>query len=134
MTLPSLTICGLLLTKAAFAAETTEMKPEQSWQGSAKDDEKAKTVPKIVIGAEKFAEAWKACERTDPSPTIDFQKHFVVILTTQGSRVNPRVVLGTEGDVRVAGMATRDFLPGFRYVIGVYPREGVKTVNGKDLR
>ena len=31
------------------------------------------------------------------------------------------------------GIATSDFGPGFRYVMGTVPREGVKTVNKKDL-
>jgi hypothetical protein len=30
-------------------------------------------------------------------------------------------------------MATRDLRPGFRYVIATVSREGVKTVNGKQL-
>jgi hypothetical protein len=33
----------------------------------------------------------------------------------------------------VGGFGTKDLRPGFRYVLGVVPREGVKTVNGKDL-
>jgi hypothetical protein len=31
-------------------------------------------------------------------------------------------------------LATRDFHPGFRYVLAVLRRTGVKTVNGKELR
>jgi hypothetical protein len=30
-------------------------------------------------------------------------------------------------------LGTRDIRPGFRYVLGVVSREGVKTVNKKDL-
>jgi hypothetical protein len=30
-------------------------------------------------------------------------------------------------------MATRDLRPGFRYVIAIVSRKGVKTVNGKRL-
>jgi hypothetical protein len=136
MIVPSVVLSVILLgaAAAAAAAEPTMMKPEQTWQGSAKDEEKAKTVPKLITGAEKLAEAWKACERTDAVPEVDFKKHLVVILTTRGSRVNPRVTLGPEGDLRLLGIETRDFRPGFRYVISVFPREGVKTVNGEPLR
>lgn len=91
-------------------------------------------MPKIVLNAEKFAEAWKAAERTDEVPVIDFKKYLAVAMTTRGSRVNPRATLSAEGDLRVFGMETRDFRPGFRYVIGLYPREGVKTINGEPLR
>jgi hypothetical protein len=125
---------ALLLTTTAMAAEPTELKPEQIWQGSANDESKAKTIPKIVTSAEKLTEVWKACERTDPVPAVDFKKHLAVVLTTRGSRVNPRVSLSDEGELRVLGMETRDFRPGFRYVIGLVPREGVKTVNGEALK
>ena len=32
------------------------------------------------------------------------------------------------------GAATSDLAPGFRYVIATVSREGVKTVNGKELK
>jgi hypothetical protein len=32
------------------------------------------------------------------------------------------------------GIATRDLAPGFRYAVLVLPREGVKTINGKELK
>ena len=135
MKIPRLALCTTLLSAVAvIAAEPSELKPEQTWQGSANDEAKARTVPKIITSAEKLAEAWKACERTDAVPAIDFRKYFAVVLTTNGSRVNPRVSLSEEGDLRAFGMETRDFRPGFRYVISTYPREGVKTVNGVALR
>lgn len=122
-----------LLAMAAIAAESTQLKPEQTWNGSANDDSKEKTVPKVITDSAKLTEAWKACERTDAVPVVDFKKHLAVVLTTRGSRVNPRVTLSPEGDLRVLGMETRDFRPGFRYVIELYPREGVKKVNGEAL-
>jgi hypothetical protein len=127
------TLAVLLLTTAAIAAERTEMKPEQIWQGSAKEESKDRTVPKVITNAEKLAEAWKACERTDPVPAVDFKKQIAVALTTRGSHVNPRASLSAEGDLRVMGMETRDFRPGFRYVIAVYSRESVKSINGKSV-
>ena len=135
MNVQSLTLFATLLAAAlADSAEPAELKPEQTWQGSANDESKAKSVPKVITSADQLAEAWKACERTDAVPTIDFKKHLAVALTTHGSRVNPRVSLSTDGELRVFGMETRDFRPGFRYVISTYPREGVKTVNGQALR
>jgi hypothetical protein len=123
-----------LLASVVLAADKTEIKPDQTWNGSANDESKAQRMPKIITDAVKLAEVWKACERTDAVPTVDFKKHLAVVLTTRGSRVNPRVSLSGEGDLKVIGLETRDFRPGFRYVIGVYPREEVKTVNGEAVR
>jgi hypothetical protein len=37
------------------------------------------------------------------------------------------------GNLKVLGLATLDLHPGFRYVIAILSRTGVKTVNGKEL-
>jgi hypothetical protein len=42
-------------------------------------------------------------------------------------------MLEDNGNLMVLGLATRDFHPGFRYVLAVLSRTGVKTVNGKEL-
>jgi hypothetical protein len=41
--------------------------------------------------------------------------------------------LDETGDLKALGLATRDLRPGFRYALISVPREGVKTVNGKEL-
>ena len=41
--------------------------------------------------------------------------------------------LDDKGNLDVLGFGTRDIRPGFRYVLGIVSREGVKTVNKKDL-
>ena len=41
--------------------------------------------------------------------------------------------LDEKGDLKVLGAATMDLRPGFRYVIAVVRREGVRTVNGRKL-
>jgi hypothetical protein len=41
--------------------------------------------------------------------------------------------LDDQGNLQVLGNATTDSAPGFRYVIATVPREGVKTVDGKEL-
>jgi hypothetical protein len=41
--------------------------------------------------------------------------------------------LDHKGDLTVLGFGTRDIRPGFRYVLGVVSREGVKSVNKKAL-
>lgn len=123
-----------MIAMSTFAAEPIQMKPEQSWKGSSNDESKEKDIPKIITNAEKFAEAWKAFGQTDEVPVIDFKKSFVVVLTGRGSRINPRVMKTPEGEVKVLGIETRDFRPGFRWVAEVHSREGVKTVNGEAFK
>ena len=41
--------------------------------------------------------------------------------------------LDDNGDLTVLGLGTRDIGPGFRYVLGVVSRKGVKTVNKKEV-
>jgi len=64
---------------------------------------------------------------------VDFSKQLVVLISTRGSRLRFGATLDGNGNLQVWGMATRDLRPGFRYVIAVVSREGVKTVNGKEL-
>ena len=130
---PFLTLCiaftlGLL---HASTAESKELKPVQQWQGSV---ETGKPEPQgAITTAAEFAAVWKKCARTEPVPKIDWAKHFAYFASTSGSilRVNPTV--DDAGNVKALGMATADFRPGFRYVLLVLPRAGVKTVNGEAL-
>jgi hypothetical protein len=47
----------------------------------------------------------------------------------------PSSSCGTDkGDLQALAIATRDLRPGFRYAVLVVPREGVKTINGKELK
>jgi hypothetical protein len=114
-------------------AKPQVVKHEQSWSGSAKDEAAAKTMPKVATDKAKLAEIWKACERTDAVPEIDFSKSVVVVSTSVGSRINVGGGRLKNGELTVLGMGTMDILPGFRYVIAVFPREGVKSVNGEKL-
>jgi hypothetical protein len=127
---------GLLLLSGAVQAENKKLETKVLFQGSI-DDEKllAKAPPTGVITTQKgFDDLFTAWKLGDKKPEIDFKKDLVVVSTTVGSKLNLAVVLNTDkGDLQVLGLATRDLRPGFRYVIGVAPSEGVKTVNGKEL-
>jgi hypothetical protein len=64
---------------------------------------------------------------------VDFRKELVLVQTTRGSRLQVIARREAGGNLRAGGIATRDLRPGFRYVIQVVPREGVRTVNGRPL-
>jgi hypothetical protein len=115
------------------AADAKELAPVQKWEGSVDAGEPPKGIPAAIVNAVDFAAIWKQCGRAEALPALDWTKHFAVCQTTSGSRLNLGARLDAGGDAKVAGIATRDFRAGFRYVIAVYPRDGVKSVNGTKL-
>ena len=40
----------------------------------------------------------------------------------------------TDGVMDVFGFGTKDIQPGMRYIVGSFSRDGVKKVNGKELK
>jgi len=71
-----------------------------------------------------------------PKPTVDlsdFSKELLAVATTRGSKLNLTAKTDDKGDLKVLALSTRDLRPGFRYAIKSVSRDGVKTVNGKEL-
>ncbi len=59
---------------------------------------------------------------------------IVVGVYSVGSSLNMAGAdLDEKGNLNVLGFGTRDIRPGLRYVLGVVSKEGVKTVNCKEL-
>jgi hypothetical protein len=126
---------GLLLTPSIWAeAKNVELK--QKWSASIDDEALKKEMPKngVITNAKQFEKLWKAWKIGDKMPKIDFRKNLVIVTTTVGSKLNLSARLDDKGDLKILGLATRDLRPGFRYVAGVISREGVKTVDGKELK
>ena len=131
-------IClGLLLTTVlplqAGPAKGKPLKPLKQWSGSVEDLSLQKAAPEVIVSAPELEKLWQAWKVPGPVPQVDFAKELVVVTTTRGSRLRFGATLDEQGNLQVAGMATRDLRPGFRYVIAVVSREGVKSVNGKEL-
>jgi hypothetical protein len=127
--------CAALVALAVFSAATTADDKKDApteLRGSLDDAALMKEAPAggVITTAkdfEKLCKAWKI-----EAPKVDFTKNIVLVGTTSGGRINGRPLL-KDGDLKVGFIATRDLRPGFRYLMIVYPREGVKTVNGKEL-
>jgi hypothetical protein len=137
--LVALALVGVLAGVAR--AEKKELSASQSWNGSIDDDKAAKDLLKeapeggYIADEKAFKKLWEAWKVTDKVPEVDFKKNIVLVATTVGSKLNLKAMLDTDkGDLVPLGLGTRDLRPGFRYVISVVPREGVKTVNGKELK
>ena len=123
---------GCLIGATMAAAEDKRLEPVDQWSGSIPD----KTLlgkPAVAIGSQKAWEAQWNAWKLGGIPKVDFEKHFVVLQTTEGGRLNLSLLLTAEGDLKVAALATRDLRPGFRYAMAAVPRADVKTVNGQPL-
>jgi hypothetical protein len=120
----------------AFADEKPkELKPTNTWSGSIDDEKPLKEAPEngVIANAkdlEKLNKSWKFVEKL---PEINFDKEIVLVSTTVGSKLTLSATLDDKGNLKALGLATKDLRPGFRYVIISVPKEGVKTVNGKEL-
>jgi hypothetical protein len=131
---PSLAAVMLLAAGAAGAAPTP-LKATDTWMGSIDDEKLAKEMPEngVITNAKDFEKLVKAWKVADKAPEVNFDKEVVLVGKTEGSKLTLNAALDEKGDLKVLGLATQDLRPGFRYVIISVPREGVKTVNGKDL-
>jgi hypothetical protein len=114
-------------------AQKKPVKPTKMWQGSVEDEKLAKDAPVVLTSSKALAKLWKDWKLTDKMPDVDFKKQLVVVTTTRGSKLRLALTLDERGDLQVGGIATRDFRPGFRYIIATVNNEGVKSVNGKAL-
>jgi hypothetical protein len=91
-----------------------------------------------VHGLVSDADAWKElCEAwklDDAAFEIDFDRQFVMVRTTDGSRVSITLEKDGHGNLRDQTRFTADIRrDGFRYLVAVVSREGVKSVNGVEL-
>jgi len=125
----------MFLAVGVSAADPTPLKATNTWMGSVEDKKLAKEMPEngVITNAkdfEKLVKAWKVAEKV---PEVNFDKEIVLVAKTVGSKLTLKALLDEKGDLKALGLATRDLRPGFRYVIISVPKEGVKTVNGKEL-
>jgi hypothetical protein len=117
-----------------LTAEQEAVVPSREWTGSIEDPTIVSAAPEIIFSAKEFEALWLAWKLPGPVPEVDFSSYLVAVQTTAGSRLRLSAVLEDNGNLIVLGLATRDLRPGFRYVIAVLSRTGVKTVNEKELQ
>ena len=120
------------LTPLQALAQKKKVEITKKWSGSVEDRKAMK--PDCITSAKQLEAIWKAWKAKGDVPKVDFTKDLVVAVYSVGSRLNMAgASLDAKGNLNVLGFGTRDIRPGFRYVLGVVPREGVKTVNNKEL-
>jgi hypothetical protein len=127
-------VAAAVLLTSDVRAEKKAVKPVKEWAGSVEDENLAKDAPACITSAKGLENLWKAWKLADKAPEVDFTKEIVVLTTTRGSKLKFFAALDDKkGDLMVGGLGTQDLRPGFRYVIAAVSKEGVKTVNGKEL-
>jgi hypothetical protein len=107
--------------------------PTAEFTGSVKNESLIKDAPTLVTTTDALSKLWQTWKIADPKPKVDFKKQLVVLRTARGSILGIMLTLDDKGDLRVTGDSSRDLEPGFRYVIAIVGRSGIKTVNGKQL-
>lgn len=113
-------------------AQPTKVPVLVQWRGSV-DDENLLGEPPAVLGTQQeLSDLWHNWKLAGEIPQVDFHECLVVVQTTRGGRLNLQV-RHTNGALDLLALATRDLRPGFRYVIGVIPRAGLKTIGDKEL-
>ena len=118
--------------QAQDQAQPTKVPVLVLWRGSV-DDENLLGEPPAVIGTQQeLSDLWHNWKLAGEIPQIDFHEVLVVVQTTRGGRLNLQV-RHTNGALDLLALATRDLRPGFRYVIGVIPRAGLKTIGDQEL-
>ena len=105
----------------------------KKWTGSVADAALADNTPSFIASAKELAQLWKHWKLADEAPNIDFSKEIVLLATTRGSNLGLSCTLTPTGELKVMAMSTADFGEGFRYVIATVSRDGVKSVDGKEL-
>ena len=126
-------VAAVVLSTSDTLAQKNAVKPAKEWTGSVEDEKLAKGAPECITSAKGLEKLWKAWKLPDKAPEVNFTKEIVVLATTEGSKLKLFAALDEKGNLRVGGLGTRDLRPGFRYVIATVSKEGVKTVNGKEL-
>jgi hypothetical protein len=121
-----------VVVASATAADKKKLTIGMTWSGSVDNEKLAQ--PEVITNAKGLEAVWKAWKIEGDMPKIDFTKELVVAVYSAGSSLKMAgAQLDEKGNLEVLGLGTRDLRPGFRYVLGTVSREGVKTVNGKEL-
>jgi hypothetical protein len=122
-----------LVLAPVSADEPKEKKPTVELGGSIDDESLQKEAPaNFVISSQKAWDALAKAWSIKDAPKVDFTKELLIVGTWKGSSFGLRSML-QDGDLTVAGFGTKDLRPGFRWKVQTVSREGVKTVQGKDL-
>ncbi len=125
--------------------DTTAMKPMAEmqkplivWSGrypAAGTEKVPGTIKTEVIGTDEvWMQFWKGRRGDEQAPRVDFTRAVVVVVTWPGMAADS-LHLGQRGKHRHAAWvgAWEGRIDGIGYVMGVFPRDGIKDIEGQPL-
>ena len=114
-------------------AELKADRPAVTLSGDIRDESLAREVPTsgLITSQKQYDALVKAWGIKDP-PKVDFTKTMLVVGTWRGSTFDLAPTV-TNGDLTFNARGTKDLSPGFRWRVVSVNRDGIKTVQGKEL-
>jgi uncharacterized protein (TIGR03067 family) len=104
------------------------------WAGEVRDAEVEKKCPSAPVTTQaEFEKVWKVLRADEKLPKVDFSKEFVLIKTWTGSKITKfGLILDSSGEIDSAiTVGPPSKVDGFTYVIAVFQRDVIDTVDGK---
>jgi hypothetical protein len=120
---------------AATGAEVQPIKekPTVDLSGDFGDPKLRTIVPtnRVITSQKEWDELVKAWDLKN-APKVDFSKEILVVGTSRSASftLTPTV---TNGDLVITAKGTDELAPGFRWRARTIPREGLKTIEGKEV-
>jgi hypothetical protein len=144
MKVRSLLVLGILISlfglpTASLAEEPTLVAPAVTWYGSAlhKFEARGAVEIKVLSDARAFAKRWKRWRPKEKVPSVNFTDYFVVEAVQPGGVFFLiGLILDQRGKAILNGIGVQQGVAvprGYGYAFALFPRKGVKTVNGQKL-
>ena len=107
----------------------------KEWAGQLEDGklEKEKPIDGFISNKDDFAKLWKAWMGKEKLPEIDFDKELVMVASSNISRVFEILLIVGKGDAKAVVGRKAEEVKGFTFVIAVFNRDGIKTIDGKPI-
>jgi hypothetical protein len=143
MTTLRIGIVSLLISFVAVslhAADPKEVNVEQTWDGKNADTKLKQEAPKegFLTDGKSFEKLWKSWRGEEKVPMVDFTKELAIVLTCDGPNrmMFPKTVkVDDKGNLKLPPAAsTRIGGEGFGYKIVTIKRDGIKSINGKEIK
>ena len=131
-----LLLLGIMMALSVRADEPakSEPAPVREFRGETEKESADPFNARPIFTVSDYEASWKELGLTQSPGEVDFQKEFVLLATTRGSRVGFRCRDEGDGKLNVSAMSTRDIRPGLRYLMGVFLKKDWKEVNGTPIR
>jgi hypothetical protein len=90
----------------------------------------------VITDAKTFTETMAALRPGEKPPELDFGKVFAFVRLYPGGFLRPTAYMtpGKDGDLMASSLGSGFHVPGISYFLVVYDRQGIKTVNGNELK